>query len=105
MKRNPLLLILLCALSAVCYPQPANFYPRGIGGGGALFFPSINPANDNEFYVSCDMSELFHTTDFGLNYSQVISQNSRSSIPPLTNSQMTPILRIAISMMATKDTL
>ncbi len=36
--------------------QPAAFSPRGIGGGGALFFPSINPANDNEFYVSCDMS-------------------------------------------------
>jgi hypothetical protein len=51
--------------------QPTSFSPKGIGGGGALFFPSINPANDNEFYVSCDMSELFHSTDFGLNYSQV----------------------------------
>ena len=51
--------------------QPATFYPRGIGGGGALFSPSINPANDNEFYVSCDMSDLFHSIDFGVTYSQV----------------------------------
>ena len=51
--------------------QPGIFYPKGIGGGGALFFPSVNPANDNEFYVSCDMSELFHSTDFGNSYSQV----------------------------------
>ena len=51
--------------------QPVSFSPRGIGGGGALFFPSINPANENEFYISCDMSELFHTTDFGLSYSQI----------------------------------
>lgn len=36
-----------------------------------MFSPSINPANDNEYYVACDMSELFHTTDFGLNYNQV----------------------------------
>ena len=36
-----------------------------------MYFPSINPANDNEFYVSCDMSELFHSMDFGLTYSQV----------------------------------
>jgi photosystem II stability/assembly factor-like uncharacterized protein len=51
--------------------QPATFYPRGAGGGGALFFPTINPANDSEFYISCDMSEMFHTTDFGKSYSQV----------------------------------
>ena len=51
--------------------QPSSFYPRGAGGGGALFFPTINPANDNEFYISCDMSELFHSTDFGQTYSQV----------------------------------
>jgi photosystem II stability/assembly factor-like uncharacterized protein len=53
------------------YPQPAIFLPKGIGGGGALFFPSVNPANDNEFYVACDMSELFHSTDFGNTYSQL----------------------------------
>ncbi len=51
--------------------QPNSFAPRGIGGGGAMFSMSINPANDNEYYVSCDMGELFHSTDFGQNYSQV----------------------------------
>lgn len=57
----------ISALSA----QPAAFQSRGMGGGGALFFPTINPANDNEFYVACDMSELFHSTDFGNSYSQI----------------------------------
>ncbi len=70
MKKLILLFFLLNnILWAIC--QPVNFLPRGIGGGGALFFPSINPANNNEFYVSCDMSELFHSTDFGSTYSQV----------------------------------
>lgn len=52
------------------FTQPTSWSSRGIGGGGALFSPSINPANGNEYYISCDMTELFHTTDFGLNYTQ-----------------------------------
>lgn len=50
---------------------PVSWQPRGIGGGGALFSPSINPANSDEYYVACDMSELFHSVDFGLSYSVV----------------------------------
>ncbi len=65
------LILLLSSSCALVYAQPANFSPRGIGGGGAMFFPKINPANDNEFYVSCDMSQLFHSIDFGLSYSQL----------------------------------
>ncbi len=63
--------LLICIFSIPALTQPSLFAPKGIGGGGALFFPKINPANDNEFFVSCDMSELFHSTDFGKSYSQV----------------------------------
>jgi hypothetical protein len=48
-----------------------NWFSKGIGGGGALFSPSINPSNENEYSVACDMGELFHTLDFGLNYNQL----------------------------------
>lgn len=47
----------------VLFAQPLSFTSKGIGGGDALFSLSINPANNNEYYVSCDMSELFHTTE------------------------------------------
>jgi photosystem II stability/assembly factor-like uncharacterized protein len=50
------------------YAQASNWTSKGIGGGGALFFPSINPANDNEFYIACDMGEYFHSSNFGLSY-------------------------------------
>ncbi|MBC7936350.1 MAG: T9SS type A sorting domain-containing protein [Rhizobacter sp.] len=53
------------------FAQPASWQPRGVGGGGSMFYPTINPANDNEFYVTCDMSQLFHSTDFGNTYTQV----------------------------------
>ncbi|MFI5220153.1 MAG: WD40/YVTN/BNR-like repeat-containing protein, partial [Bacteroidia bacterium] len=62
--------ITLCFIATVAFCQSPNFIPRGIGGGGALFAPSINPVNDNEFYVGCDMSELFHSTDFGNTHTQ-----------------------------------
>ena len=70
MKHPYLFCLALCGATAL-FAQPATFSPRGIGGGGALFFPSVNPANDNEFYVACDLSALFHSTDFGDSYSQV----------------------------------
>ncbi len=65
------LLTLAILIIKHAYSQPPSFNPRGIGGGGALFFPTINPANDNEFYVSCDMSELFHSNDFGNTFDQI----------------------------------
>lgn len=76
MKRARLLFALFLIIFHLYLPtigvaQPGNFMPRGIGGGGSMFFPTINPANDNEFYVTCDMGQLFHSTDFGNSYTQV----------------------------------
>ncbi|MCW3083275.1 MAG: BNR/Asp-box repeat protein [Bacteroidetes bacterium] len=70
MKKLYTLFILLTFATSV-FSQPASWNARGIGGGGALFSPSINPGNGNEYYISCDMSELFHSVDFGQTYSQV----------------------------------
>ncbi|MDQ3109168.1 MAG: hypothetical protein M3R17_04670, partial [Bacteroidota bacterium] len=69
MKKIYFLFLVLISTTAIA--QPTTWNSRGIGGGGALFSPSINPANPDEYYVACDMSELFHTTDFGQTYSQV----------------------------------
>ena len=69
--KNVQMLLMLFLVGSICLSQPSVFQPHGIGGGGALFFPSINPANDDEFYVSCDMSELFHSNNYGLSYTTV----------------------------------
>lgn len=49
----------------VSFAQPNEWKMHGIGGGGALFVPSINPANSSEIFVACDMSQLFHTSNRG----------------------------------------
>ncbi|MDQ3020019.1 MAG: hypothetical protein M3R36_05545 [Bacteroidota bacterium] len=50
--------------------QITQWTSRGPGGGGALFSPSFSPHNPGEIYLSCDMSELFHTTDLGLSWKE-----------------------------------
>src|SRR5258706_15769855 len=51
--------------------SPARFVSRGPGGGGAFFGPSINPFNSNEIWIGSDMSDLFHSTDFGRTWETV----------------------------------
>ena len=52
------------------FPQITQWTSKGNGGGGALFSPAISPHNTGEVYIACDMSELFHTTDLGINWDQ-----------------------------------
>src|SRR3990172_9685954 len=71
MKKVPLIAFFTLIITFFSFAQPTAWNSRGIGGGGALFSPSINPGNSSEYYIACDMSELFHTTDFGLTYTQL----------------------------------
>ncbi|MCW3123989.1 MAG: hypothetical protein JWQ38_3481 [Flavipsychrobacter sp.] len=71
LKRYTLLTVVFVLMVVHGNAQPPGFMAKGIGGGGALFFPRINPGNDNDFYVACDMSQMFHSTDYGQSYSQL----------------------------------
>ncbi len=66
-----IILAIACFFNFDSIAQPTHFNPKGIGGGGAQFAPSINPANTNEMYVACDMSPLFHTLDGGVSWNVV----------------------------------
>src|ERR1035438_7411223 len=70
MKKS--LLIFCVLLSGInCFPQPASWDIKGIGGGGAFYRASFNPGNDLEYYVPTDMGTFFHTADFGLSYNEL----------------------------------
>ncbi|MFZ1593010.1 MAG: hypothetical protein WAT27_13035, partial [Chitinophagales bacterium] len=65
------LLLTLTLFNITLFSQPLEWQSRGIGGGGALFAPSVNPINDAEMYIGCDMTEVFHTTNSGLSWNTV----------------------------------
>jgi len=77
------LLVLLALLPAArLVAVPATWEPRGPGGGGALFSPSLSPHQPERLFVACDMSELFESSDFGLSWTQAdhrVVQGNRAS--------------------------
>jgi len=92
------LLVCICLfLSLQLSAQPESWSARGVGGGGALFSPSINPADHNEFFIACDMSELFHSVDFGKSYNQVHFSQFMGGANSKVNFTVTPGLLYSIS--------
>jgi hypothetical protein len=65
------LCLLLVAHLPAAYAAPTHFLSRGPGGGGAFFGPSINPYNTDDLWIGSDMSDLFHSTDFGRNWDTI----------------------------------
>jgi photosystem II stability/assembly factor-like uncharacterized protein len=50
---------------------PSVWISHGMGGGGGMYAPSFSPFDPNELCLSCDMSELFHTTTLGTSWETV----------------------------------
>lgn len=61
---------LLASVGAGMGTAAADWAPRGIGGGGALFNPSFSP-HDEQMFVSADMGELFRSEDRGRSWQVV----------------------------------
>src|ERR1700684_398644 len=77
---------------------PAQLAPRGPGGGGALFAPSFSPFSPGEMYLACDMSEVFHSTNYGTDWSVVDFwqiEGGRQAIVQFTSD---PRVRFAIDL-------
>ncbi|MEP7168499.1 MAG: hypothetical protein ABI855_03960, partial [Bacteroidota bacterium] len=100
MKKLALLFAIVCVYTSNAQ-TPTAWNSRGPGGGGALFSPCINPGNNSEYYISCDMTELFHTTNFGVSYTQADFnelQASAFSRVAFTNSSVRYTINIASDM-------
>ncbi|MBC8181814.1 T9SS type A sorting domain-containing protein [candidate division KSB1 bacterium] len=71
MKKSVIYALLYFLPTFQVFSQPTEWTPKGIGGGGAFFAPSISPFNSSEIYINSDMSNLFHTTNSGLEWDVV----------------------------------
>ena len=95
MKKNILIAILLS--SSIMFSQPTSWINMGIGGGGAFFAPSINPANSNELYVATDMSSLYHSTNKGQNWETTSFRKINGSHASSVSFTNDPNIRYCIS--------
>lgn len=86
-------LVLIINLNA---QTPNSFESRGIGGGGALFSPSINPADHNEIYLSCDLAALFHSKDKGKSWGIVPFQEIQSGHDSYVSFTNNPLIRYTV---------
>ncbi|RMG78773.1 MAG: hypothetical protein D6714_17470 [Bacteroidetes bacterium] len=73
----------LLSISSFIFGQSFTWESVGIGGGGALFEPALNPHQPQELYAASDLGALYKTEDLGRNWSVVpfgqiaTSSNSR----------------------------
>ncbi|MFZ1730442.1 MAG: T9SS type A sorting domain-containing protein [Bacteroidota bacterium] len=74
----PIFSMLFMAAVSSLQAQPLEWESRGIGGGGALFSPSISPHDNAEAFVACDMTELFHTMNSGASWEVLPFQKFRA---------------------------
>ncbi|MFN0033849.1 MAG: PKD domain-containing protein [Saprospiraceae bacterium] len=44
-------------------PFPTHFEPKGFGGGGYMYAPSISPHDPNHLFVGCDMGGTYRSQD------------------------------------------
>jgi photosystem II stability/assembly factor-like uncharacterized protein len=65
MKRYLLLLFVTIKINITMGQAPTQWISQGIGGGGALFSPSINPDDVSDMYIGCDMGGLYHSLNQG----------------------------------------
>ncbi len=71
-RHSPALALSAAVMASVALADPpARFVSRGPGGGGAFFGPSINPFDPDDLWIGSDMSDLFHSADFGRTWETV----------------------------------
>ncbi len=96
--QNPVLIILVLLSSVLMAQVPNNWQSRGMGGGGAVYSPSISPFNHDEAWLSCDMSVISRTFNFGVTWRTVgfdTLTGKRNSMVNFTNHPDTMFIEAA----------
>lgn len=96
--RNVVLLFGLFFAPSAPAAQPAQWVSIGPGGGGALFAPSFSPFIPGEMYLACDMSEVFHSTNYGTSWSVVNFQQIEGGRQALVQFTSDPAVEYAIDL-------
>jgi photosystem II stability/assembly factor-like uncharacterized protein len=97
MKKLKLFQVCVLLASTSFAQLPASWSVTGIGGGGAFFAPTLNPANPSEIFISSDMSGVYHTTNNGASWSLLNAQQIQGGHNSTVRFTLTPGLLYAVS--------
>ncbi|MCP3930054.1 MAG: hypothetical protein GY705_13250 [Bacteroidetes bacterium] len=61
--------------ASTCFAQFSYFRSSGVGGGSAMFHPSISPHDNQIIYVASDVNGMFYTTDGGVSWEIIPSKD------------------------------
>jgi hypothetical protein len=78
--------------------QASAWESRGVGGGGALFVPSISPHNGVMAFLSTDMSAVFQTTNYGASWRTVPYTDIRGGVFSVVRFTSDPDVMYALNM-------
>ena len=89
--------LFICRLQSSAFAaQPAQWISRGPGGGGAFFAPSFNPYSPGELYLTSDMSDVFHSTNYGASWSVLDFRQIEGNRQAIVQFTSDPKVRYAI---------
>lgn len=77
MRHLTIFLFLICHFSS--HTQPIVFLSKGIGGGGALFSPSIHPDDPDILYLASDLGGLYTSSTGGQSYDVIHFTQAQTS--------------------------
>lgn len=70
---------------------------RGVGGGGALYMPSINPHQPKDVYLSTDMSAVYRSQNFGKTWQTLHFKQLTGSSHAVVRFTQSPEVQFAIN--------
>jgi len=77
--------VLFILSSGIILSQPSEWNHSGLGGGGAMFSPSISPFDNSSIYIASDMGGIYHSNDTGENWSLLDFNEIRANIESKIN--------------------
>jgi hypothetical protein len=59
---------------------PSQFVPKGFGGGGYMYSPSISPHDPNRVFINCDMGGMYRSQDGAKTWQMLPTQTIVSTV-------------------------
>lgn len=103
MKCVALLFLLTGLTLSGLVAQPTSFTPSGPGGGGYMYSPSINPHQEQDFFIVCDMGGVYRTQNGGAQFELLPFEELLSTVKGKVQFTSDPNVMYSVSRSLTNE--